>query len=141
MSESGRIHFEEVKNIFVLFQYMFMVTLVFGVFGIWYMSRKKSYLFLKLTSILTVVIPVILGLFIASNWDRAFVMFHKLVFNNDYWIFDYNTDPVITILPDTFFLHCGILILAGVVFGSLICFILYRILKKKEVNHVTGRTA
>ena len=131
MSDSGRIHFEEVKNIFVLFQYMFIVTLILGAFGIWYMTRKKSYLYLKLTSILTVVIPAVLGLFIASNWDRAFVMFHKLVFNNDYWIFDYHTDPVITILPDTFFLHCGILILAGVVFGSLICFIVYRRLKKK----------
>lgn len=58
MSDSGRIHFEEVKNIFVLFQYMFIVTLILGAFGIWYMTRKKSYLYLKLTSILTVVIPL-----------------------------------------------------------------------------------
>ena len=139
MSESGRIHFEEVKDIFILFQFMFAITFILSAVGIWYLLRKKSFLFLKLTSIFTVAIPAVLGLFIATNWDRAFIMFHKLAFNNDYWIFDYETDPVITILPDTFFLHCGVLILSGVVMGSLVCFILYRILKKKEVNHVTGR--
>lgn len=35
---------------------------------------------------------------------------HKVFFDNDYWLFDPKYDPVITILPDRFFLHCGILI-------------------------------
>ena len=29
-------------------------------------------------------------------------------FDNDYWLFNSKTDPVIKILPDEFFMHCGI---------------------------------
>lgn len=39
----------------------------------------------------------------AVNWEAVFIMFHKIMFRNDYWLFDEALDPVITILPDTFF--------------------------------------
>ena len=43
------------------------------------------------------------------NFDRFFVMFHGVFFNNDAWIFNPATDPIINVLPETFFLHCFIL--------------------------------
>ena len=85
---------------------------------------------LKLTSILAVALPAVIGLFVAVNWDWAFVTFHHIAFDNDYWIFDPATDPVINILPDTFFLHCALLILGGVVLGSVVCGAAYRKLQK-----------
>ena len=69
----------------------------------------------------------------AVNWDWAFVTFHHIAFDNDYWIFDPATDPVYNILPDTFFLHCALLILAGVVLGSVVCGLVYRKLRRKKV--------
>lgn len=126
MSESGRIHFEEVKDIFNLFKYMAIAGVILSAVGIWLMSRKKEYLYLKMTSIFSVALPVVLGLLVAVNWDYAFVAFHHIAFDNDYWIFDPATDPVINILPDTFFMHCALMILACVVLGSLICGLAYR---------------
>ena len=32
---------------------------------------------------------------------------HKILFNNDDWLFDYETDPIIYLLPEEFFLTCG----------------------------------
>lgn len=133
MSEPGRIHFEEVRDIFHLFKYMAMAGAVLSITGIVFCIRRREHKYLKLTSILTVVLPAGLGILVALNWDWAFVAFHHLAFDNDYWIFDPVTDPVITILPDIFFLHCALMILACVVLGSLICGLAYRRCKKSYI--------
>ncbi|HIR00101.1 MAG TPA: TIGR01906 family membrane protein [Candidatus Scybalocola faecavium] len=132
MSDSGRIHFEEVKVIFVAIQIACMITLILGAAGIIWQKKKKDWRFLKYASILTIAIPVILGILISMNWDQAFVTFHHIFFNNDYWIFDAATDPVITILPDTFFFHCAVMILGLVIAGSVVCFIIYRLLRSRS---------
>lgn len=130
MSEPGRIHFEEVKVIFNLFEYLALGGVILSGLGIAFCDRRKQFLYLKLASILAVALPAVLGLFVALNWDWAFVTFHHLAFDNDYWLFDPLTDPVITILPDTFFLHCALMILGLVVLGSVVCGAVYR--KKRK---------
>ena len=53
----------------------------------------------------------------ALDFDRAFVVFHTLFFpGKDNWIFDWQTDPVILILPEEFFRNCAILILGLLLF-------------------------
>lgn len=131
MSETGKIHFEEVKVIFVMFQKMALVTAVLGLALILLQRRGGRKRYLKYTGMLTVLIPAVLGAAMAVNWDKAFVIFHKIAFDNDYWIFDAKTDPVITILPDTFFLHCAAMILGLVIAGSILCFALYARAQKK----------
>lgn len=130
MSEPGRIHFEEVKVIFNLFEYLALGGVILSGLGIAFCARRKEFLYLKLASILAVALPAVLGIFVALNWDWAFVAFHHLAFDNDYWLFDPLTDPVITILPDTFFLHCALMILGCVVLGSVVCGAVYR--KKRK---------
>lgn len=131
MSETGKIHFEEVKEIFTGFQTMAVVTAIMGLIAIFEQRKNKQKRYLKYAGILTVVIPAALGAAMVVNWDKAFVIFHKIAFDNDYWIFDAKTDPVITILPDTFFLHCAAMIVGLVVAGSVLCFVLYVISRRK----------
>ena len=82
--------------------------------------------------IISVGIPASLGLLITANWEWVFITFHKLVFQNDYWLFDPYTDPVITILPDEFFMHCAALIMLLVLVGSLAFFAAWKKLAKKK---------
>ena len=125
MSEQGRIHFVEVKNIFVFIQIiLFPISLLGSIAGILALKKQKP-TYLALTSVLSLALPAVLGLLIALNWDRFFVLFHEIFFNNDYWIFDYTTDPVIRILPDGFFMHSAIMILLLIVIGSLGCLCIY----------------
>ena len=77
-------------------------------------------------------LPAVVGAFVAVNWDSAFVLFHRIAFDNDYWLFDPATDPVITMLPDAFFLHCALLILGGILLGSLVCAAAYKFYGQKE---------
>ena len=134
MSESGRIHFEEVKNVFGVFEITLIVSGILSLAGIIYRHFKKNPGYLLLSGILTVAIPAALGVLIALNWETVFILFHKIVFHNNYWIFDAATDPVITILPDTFFMHCALMILALVVLGSIICLLAYRHAKHKKTH-------
>ena len=134
MSESGEIHFQEVKAIFVTIEYMLIVTLVLGIAGSIWCRKRGERKYLKYCSILTVALPALVGLLIAVNWDNAFVLFHKIFFRNDYWLFSVSEDPVILILPDTFFLHCAVMILLLIVAGSLLCAFLYRRGKRKAAT-------
>ena len=133
MSEGGRIHFEEVKNIFNLFKYIAIFGTLTGAAGILRQRRKQSYGYLKLTAILTVALPAVIGATVALNWDWTFAAFHELAFNNDYWLFDPATDPIINILPDAYFLHYAVMILVLVILGSLICGLIYRWIGKKSI--------
>lgn len=125
MSEHGRIHFEEVKAIFVGIQCIGIAAFILSAVLIFINIKKKDRLYLKLTAIFTIVIPAALGIFIAANWKKAFVTFHHIFFSNDYWIFNPSEDAIITVLPDTFFMHCAIMILALVILGSVICAVCY----------------
>lgn len=132
MSESGKIHFEEVKDIFVIVQYLCILSFFMVVLGVSWKCYLKEYRYLKLTAIFTVAIPLLLGILIALNWENFFVTFHKIFFRNDYWVFDSVKDPVITLLPDAFFMHCAIAILLLIVIFSGICYAGYRISKKSK---------
>jgi integral membrane protein TIGR01906 len=136
MSASGKFHFEEVKVIFVAVKILLIVSAVASIPLIVILFKKKRFQFLKWASITLVVLPVLLGIFVFVGWDLFFVAFHLLFFNNDAWLFSPQTDPVILMLPDTFFLHCAVMILALVFVGAGILFTLYKTLKKRQNNSV-----
>jgi integral membrane protein (TIGR01906 family) len=124
-SESGLFHFIEVKNIFTGFYILGAITLAFGIIIIMQKHKNKDYSYLLVTAVTAIVLPLLLALSLSIDFDRAFVIFHKLFFNNDYWLFDPTTDPVITILPDTFFMHSAIMIIVLVVLMSLLFLTVY----------------
>lgn len=140
MSEHGRIHFAEVKDIFGALQWAGLAAAaILVVYLIAVRLRRRDgmieiedYRFLKYGSALVIIVPAVLGGAIALNWERAFVVFHELLFDNDYWIFDEATDPVITVLPDHFFMHVALVMIATAVVCSAVCMILYLILKKRQ---------
>ena len=120
MSDSGRIHFEEVKVIFSAFQISLIVSAVIAILLCVLLLRRKKIKFLVLGGILSLLIPAAVVCIMALvGWDKFFVLFHQLFFNNEFWVFDYTTDPVILILPDEWFLNCLIRIVSGIVISSV----------------------
>lgn len=126
MSEHGRIHFAEVKRIFVAIQCLCVVTGVLLLIGLWKKIPCRDYGSFKLMSILTFLVPLVLGAMAVLSWDAFFVRFHELFFDNNYWIFNPATDPVINILPDEFFFHCAAAILLFLFLGGILTGAIYR---------------
>lgn len=132
MSPEGKIHFEEVKKIFICIDYLFYISLALSVIFIILQVLKRQTKFLKIASITLIALPLILAIPFAINFNATFTIFHKLFFNNDYWLFDPDLDPIINILPEDFFMHAAIGILLLHIIFSTILYLINRFLNKSK---------
>ena len=127
-SESGKDHFTDVRVLFLLdlkvlgiSALLLLVILIFMKFTSWKPSMLlgRGPLFWAGTG-LTIVFLIVGGL-AALDFDRAFTVFHTIFFpGKDNWLFDPRTDQIIDILPQEFFMHCAILILAILILGCVV---------------------
>ena len=131
-SKQGKIHFEEVRDIFQNMNKIFNISLVISIIGVIINILNKNIEILKTTSKTLILLPMILMLPVVINFKGSFVLFHKIMFNNDYWIFDPNLDPVINILPEKFFFHAGIMILILIIVASITNYLIYTLLKREQ---------
>ena len=83
------------------------------------------------------VVIVALGVLISQNFTKCFVIFHKLFFDNDLWMFDPEYDYMIRMLPEGFFFDMVIriaVIFIVMLLGSLIVCVISKRLDRKEEN-------
>lgn len=130
-SNDGKIHFEEVRNIFQFIKKMFYISFVISLAGIIFNIKNRSIKFLKYSSIMTILLPIITLIPVMINFNYFFIKFHQVVFSNNYWIFDADIDPVIEILPQEVFLHIGVFILMIMLSISILLQTVYRLINKK----------
>lgn len=117
-------HFDDCK---VLFNAVYLMGEVSGLFlalGAFMRILKKPVLWLA--GILTLVIPALMMIVLATNFDRAFILFHTLFFQGNSWRFNPQTDGIIRILPETFFMHCGLFIALFWLIGAAALLLLSR---------------
>ena len=109
-SESGLFHFYEVKQLFLLDYAILGVSAV--VTGLFLRMVKKEQGYWRMMNPLRLMIaaPLAALAIIFMNFDRLFVAFHGVFFNNDAWIFDARIDPIILALPQDFFMHFFVLV-------------------------------
>ncbi|VHV39682.1 membrane protein [Clostridioides difficile] len=133
-SPQGKIHFEEVRNIFQNINKLAKLLLVVFLVGIILSVKNKNIKILKTTSITLIIMPLLLTVPILLNFEKSFIIFHKLLFRNDYWIFNPNLDPVINILPEEFFFHSGMMILILILLVSIVLFVMYKLCKSLSIK-------
>ena len=108
-SASGLFHFFEVKKLFML---DYLILIFSGMGTLWFVrhlnSRRESWRLLPYFRQGT-LIPLAILLALLVSFDTLFVLFHKVFFNNDAWLFNATTDPIILALPAEFFMHSFLL--------------------------------
>jgi integral membrane protein (TIGR01906 family) len=125
-SANAVVHFQEVKAVFnavLIAGAASAAALVFLLLLSAGPGKRTRY---NVAGLLTLALPAAAGIYAASDFNRAFVLFHDIVFRNDLWIFDYQTDPIISILPEAYFMHCAAVILGIVIMGAAGLFALGR---------------
>lgn len=135
-SEEGRSHFEDVRKLFILDLWALAAAAVLWIVLRLTQGKKPVRLMGHTPGFwsaigLGAVFSVTAGL-AALDFNQAFVVFHQLFFpGKDNWLFNYQTDPIIHILPEAFFRNCAILILVCILTGCTVCFLSDRIARKK----------
>ncbi len=128
-------HMEDVYKLFkldrVVYTSLFIITLIVFLYKI----IKNDFILFKYIRkyILITYITVISFLGICSLFfSESFIYFHKLFFNNDLWLLDYETDLMIRILPEEFFF---MLFLNVLVLSTIGIFLVYIFLKFKDCEY------
>ena len=132
-SLEGKIHFQEVKDIVQNVLKVLLVSFVISLVGIYISIKNKNINFLNTTSNLVLILPIVVLIPIAINFDKAFILFHEIMFDNDYWIFDPEIDPIINLLPQEFFFHASLMIIGLILLSSLFLKLLYKYLESKKI--------
>ena len=131
-SATGISHFVEVKVIFNLFFALLFITPLF-LAGLIYLQHKRgSSSWMYTSPIIVCVLPLLIGLACAIDFNRIFVLFHQVVFNNDDWLFSPKEDPIILFLPERFFMQCALIIVATVLLGCVALLTLYFVHKNRQ---------
>lgn len=142
-SENGKSHFEDCKVLFDLDGIAFIISLFgtvlmillnrLGVYKLW---RPFGMNIAFSAGAYTLGGFAVIGGLAALDFDTAFTVFHTIFFpGKSNWLFDWNKDAIIRILPQDFFMNCAILILVSIItlcVGCILSGIIGKILHKRQ---------
>ena len=130
-SPSGASHFADCKILFDLnISVLILSALCLIILSVlrkkgkikdFRIGRKPASFYAAITAI---HLPIIVGVLASLDFDKAFAVFHDIFFGGKKnWLFNPNTDEIIRILPQQFFINSAILIGTSILLLSLIILI------------------
>lgn len=112
-----KIHMKDVKDLFVIAKYFRNISVfIMLIILILFYRYKKRYFFnilksIQLSCIISLVMIIFLSIIISTNFNHYFNMFHEIFFSNDLWVLNPETDILINMVPQSFFINTSFLIL------------------------------
>ena len=138
-SENETLHMVDVKNIYSFFKILRNFSCVFYVVTLFYFYKnyKNSKIFKKTITSFLISILLFFGiiLLVLFNFDKFWIQFHEIAFNNDLWNLSPSTDLMINVCSNQMF--------KSIILNSFIIYILLSIIwllciyfyeKKQSVN-------
>lgn len=130
-NEQDRFHMGEVQNLFLgglalrrgaVIVLLLCVAVLVLTKGDWKRLLPRIY---QITMGVFLAVVLVGALLLSQDFNRYFVIFHHIFFDNDLWIFDPATDYMIRMLPEGFFydmtMRIGTFFLVFLVGTFLIC--------------------
>ena len=126
-SESGASHFADCKVLFDLNATVLIISslILIALFVLFKRGKIEGFKLGKFSSafwsaVFIIILTIVLVVLVSLDFNRAFVIFHKIFFpGKDNWIFSYRDDEIIRVLPQEFFMNCAILIVGSMLIISL----------------------
>ncbi len=139
-SEEGKAHFVDCKWLFDLNAVALLISLaavvtliILAKKGVFTMSKPFGFNVMFSTGSFTLGAFALIGAVASIDFSAAFTVFHKIFFpGKSNWLFDWNEDQIIRILPQDFFMNCAILILSSIIILCVLAIVASIIIKKRE---------
>lgn len=138
-NDKEKAHMEDVRNLFEegykVRRFSAAVSLAI-LSAVLFFRRRALGMAMMSSSAISVAAILVLGLLVYLNFEKLFVDFHLIAFDNDLWLLDPSTDVLIQMLPSSFFLDITKrilviwLVLTGVTFAT--GYAINRFLKKAK---------
>lgn len=127
-------HMEDVYKLFKIDRFVYKSLLIFSFLSLVYLylnGKMEILAYIKRYFLRVYFGIVILFGALSGFFSISFEYFHKIFFTNDLWILDYETDLMIRILPEEFFLNMFLNVL---VLFSVTILLAYFILKSLKLS-------
>ncbi len=111
-SITAKIHMADVRNIFItnihFAVYSFIISsLIIIIYSYKNRLNEIFYAYIKtIIGILFILLSIIA--FALIDFSSFFMLFHKIIFTNEYYLFDPNIDYIILMLPEELFANVGL---------------------------------
>ncbi|WP_303862566.1 TIGR01906 family membrane protein [Alkalibaculum bacchi] len=108
------VHMEDVKDLFhigiILRNVCGLLIVICGIY-FYKKDKRKLYKAMKYSAITFIVVGGLLAIITSQDFNKYFVVFHKIFFTNDYWILDPMESVLINMVDIHFFMSIATLIL------------------------------
>lgn len=105
-NEKEKLHLKDVKDLITKFLFIFYVLSLIFIISIVYLLYKKDFNAIRFNLIVggcfTLFLILILVLF---DFSELFLRFHYLIFSNELWLLNPETDLLINIFTENFFFN------------------------------------
>ncbi|MBS4535444.1 TIGR01906 family membrane protein [Clostridium sp. D2Q-14] len=128
------LHMVDVRNLFkkgFMIRNISLILVIVTLFLIVRFYIKDLYKILIIASIVPTLILFIFGILLSINFNKYFDIFHEILFTNDLWLLNPDTDILIQMLPLDFFNSIAIKTLIYLILQLIIILFLGIILRKK----------
>ena len=127
-SPQGLQHFADVKGLMLANFILTIVGLFVSYRVIHFIRQKRKKRYFKHSIQWAYLLPLGFLLIAILAFEPLFLFFHQIFFRNDYWVFDPLTDPIISVLPQEFFLICFVAI---VIIYEIIIMVMNQCIQRK----------
>lgn len=137
-NEREILHMRDVQELFDLSRAIKWTSIFISILIIFYFYRKGEKILLGKTLCLGLfsnhIVLSILAFLAAKDFNKYFTYFHLIFFTNDLWILDPNTDLMIQMLPEEFFMKMAVnIMLCFFILLAILQIVGYIFIKKGKI--------
>jgi integral membrane protein (TIGR01906 family) len=111
-SKEDLIHMHDVQIIMAVVFLIIILSVILFIINLLNESLRKNWLVnSKYSLVAFIIILLVTGLPFLINFDGSFILFHQILFRNQYWALDPSTSNLIKYLPEVIFREILIIIL------------------------------
>lgn len=135
-SEDEVSHMQDVFNIFFMARIINLVSLLISILIIFF-NRKRIYkIDISRKWYLFILIPIVIMLPAIINFDKFWILFHKVLFRNELWLMDPDTSLMINLLPQKVFYLISMGTIGMYSFFTLVANLMFRFYSKKQLEEI-----